>query len=275
MTATPPPSTTEGTMYVYDLKGKVALITGAAQGQGAAEARLFAQCGAFVAIADVQKAQGAALADELGPDAAYIELDVSSEEAWNQAVEATKERFGGLDILVNNAAAMRIVAIEDETADDFRRILDINLLGPFLGLRAVIPTMRAAGGGVVINVASASGMQGQAWAAAYSASKWGVRGLTRTAAMELGRDGIRVNTIVPGPIRTAMLPGDRSGAERDKRFDGLPLGRAGEPEEVAHMAAFLASSGASYTTGADFTVDGGFLAGPAASPRPTAPMLFH
>ncbi|NUU22799.1 MAG: glucose 1-dehydrogenase [Streptomycetaceae bacterium] len=260
---------------MYDLKGKVALVTGSAQGQGAAEARLFAECGASVVIADVQAAQGAALAHELGDNTAFVELDVSDERAWAAAVEQTTRRFGGLDILVNNAAAMRLVALEDETADGFRRILDINLLGAFLGIRAVTPAMRAAGGGVIINVASASGMQGQAWASAYTASKWGLRGLTRTAAIELGPDGIRVNAIVPGPIRTAMLPGDRTEAEKDTRFDRLPLGRAGEPAEIAHVAAFLASPGASYATGADFTVDGGMLAGPPAAPRPSAPMLFH
>jgi 3alpha(or 20beta)-hydroxysteroid dehydrogenase len=260
---------------MYDLDGRVALITGAAQGQGAAEARMFAQCGARVLLADIQKDAVADLAAELGDCAAYVRHDVSDEMDWTAAVEAAVSRFGRLDVLVNNAAAMRLVAIEDESPDAFRRILDINLVGTFLGIRAVAPTMRAAGGGAIINVASASGVQGQAWASAYSASKWGVRGLTRTAAIELGPAGIRVNALVPGPIRTAMLPGDRSGAEQDTRFSGLPLGRAGEVDEIAHMAAFLASPGASYITGADYYVDGGFTAGPAAAPRPTAPMIFH
>ncbi|MGR6997184.1 SDR family NAD(P)-dependent oxidoreductase [Yinghuangia aomiensis] len=187
---------------MYDLTGKTVLVTGAAQGQGAAEARLFAACGANVVLTDVQAELGAQVAAEIGGKARFVALDVSDEKAWEAAVAFAVDTFGALDALVNNAAAMRIVPIADETADGFRRILDINLTGTFLGIRAAAPAMRANGGGSIVNVASVSGLQGQAWASAYSASKWGIRGLTRTAAIELGPDGIRVNT----PCRASSRP---------------------------------------------------------------------
>lgn len=230
------------------LDGKVALITGGARGQGAVEAHLFAAEGAMVLATDV----GEPTELETGDAIRFRRHDVSAPDDWAAAVAEAVETWGRLDILVNNAGIYTVNRIEDETLDRFRRILDVNLLGTFLGIQAALPVMRAAGGGSIVNVSSLAGMKGIPGHAAYGASKWAVRGLTRTAAAELGRFGIRVNSVHPGPIRTSMLPeGDES------RFAQMPLRRTGGPEEVARLVLFLASDEASYITGAEHLVDGG------------------
>ena len=238
------------------LDGKVALITGGARGQGAAEARLFAAEGAKVLITDVLDDEGAALATELGGAVRYRHHDVTSAEEWAAAVEEATGTFGALNVLVNNAGIHSITRLEDETLDRFRRLIEVNLIGTFLGIQAALPAMRASGGGSIVNISSTAGMKGIPGHAAYGASKWGVRGLTKTAAAELGVDGIRVNSVHPGAIKTAMLPG---GPNAEERFAGLPLGRSGEAEEVANLVLFLASDESSYITGTEHVIDGGSL----------------
>ena len=243
------------------LTGKVAIITGAAKGQGEAEARLFAGEGASVVLTDVLEQRGRAVADELGAAAVFIRHDVSSRDDWDAAVTTALDAFGRVDVLINNAAIHWLRSIEDETLEDFQRLIAINLAGTFLGIKAVIAPMRAAGGGSIVNISSAAGMVGYAWHGAYASAKWGVRGLTKVAAIELGPHGIRVNSVHPGPINTDMLPADRAGLG-DRRFAHIPLRRCGEPSEVAELALFLASDASSYISGGEFTVDGGSLAGP-------------
>jgi 3alpha(or 20beta)-hydroxysteroid dehydrogenase len=243
------------------LAGAVAIISGAARGQGEAEARRFVAEGAKVVLGDVLDAEGEAVAASLGDAAAYQHLDVTSAEDWAAAV-VRAERFGPLTVLVNNAAVHWTKPIEFESVDALRRILDINLIGVFLGIQAVIGPMRAAGGGSIVNISSSAGLTGLAYHGAYGSTKWAVRGLTKTAAVELGPDGIRVNSVHPGPIKTAMLPPVRGGADADTRFAHLPLGRAGEVDEVADLVLFLASSMSSYMTGTEFVIDGGSNAGP-------------
>ena len=238
------------------LEGKVALITGGARGQGAAEARLFAAEGAKVLITDVLDDEGTALAEELGDAVRYRHHDVTSAEDWSAAVDEATSAFGKLDVLVNNAGIHSITRLEDETLERFRRIIEVNLYGTFLGIQAALPAMRAAGGGSIVNISSLAGMKGIPGHAAYGASKWGVRGLTKTAAAELGHDGIRVNSVHPGAIKTAMLP---DAPEGDARFAGLPLGRPGEAEEVANLVLFLASDESSYITATEHVIDGGSL----------------
>lgn len=237
------------------LDGKVGLLTGAARGQGAAEARLFVEQGGRVVIADLLDDDGEALADELGDAARFVHLDVSDEGSWRSAVAAATEAFGGLHVLVNNAGIHHTCPIEEEKVERLERTWRVNLLGTFLGIQSVIAPMRAAGGGSIVNISSTAGLKGLPRHGAYGATKWAVRGLTKTTAVELGRDGIRVNSVHPGPIRTAMLP---EGSE--ERFLALPLGRAGEVEEVATLVCFLASDAASYITGGEFAVDGGSVA---------------
>ncbi|QLY30217.1 glucose 1-dehydrogenase [Nocardia huaxiensis] len=241
-----------------DLTGKVALITGAARGQGAAEARLFAERGAQVVITDVLETEGKELAESLGAAARFVRHDVTDADSWNVAVAEAISSFGKLDVLVNNAAIYTMKPLVETSAEELERILKVNLVGAFHGLKAVIPAMTEAGGGSIVNISSQAGLEGLMNHAAYGSSKWGLRGLTKIAALELGPAQIRVNSVHPGPIATPMVPYLTTGPGS---FPTLPLERTGLPEEVAELVAFLASDAAAYITGAEVTVDGGLAAG--------------
>jgi 3alpha(or 20beta)-hydroxysteroid dehydrogenase len=242
---------------------RVALVTGGARGQGAAEARAFVRDGGCVVIGDVLDPDGEALAAELGDAALYVHLDVADDRLWGDAVEAAERAFGPVTALVNNAGVIRSSPVTEETLDAFRRVLDVNLVGAFLGIRAVAPSMARAGGGAIVNISSMAGMSGSRGTAAYSASKWGLRGLTKTAAIELAPDGIRVNTVLPGVIGTDMLTS--TGRTRDeferKWQERLLVPRLGTSEDVAELVVFLCSDDASYITGSELVIDGGLLAG--------------
>lgn len=245
------------------LVGKVALITGAARGQGEAEARLFVAEGAKVVLGDVLDDDGRRVAESLGASAHYCHHDVSSEESWQRFVAAGTERFGAPDVLVNNAGILAIAPIASMPLAQYRRVIEVNQFGCFLGMQAVIPAMAAKGGGAIVNISSTGGLQGIAGLSAYVSSKFAIRGMTKTAAIELGPLKIRVNAICPGGIDTAMGRGDDFGAvDTPDFFAGLPIPRIGRPEEVARAAVFLASDESSYCTGSELLVDGGMLAGP-------------
>ncbi|MFE7582971.1 glucose 1-dehydrogenase [Streptomyces gardneri] len=247
-----------------DLTGKVALVTGAARGMGEAEARLLVALGARVVLTDVREAEGEATAASLGPAARFVRHDVTDERSWNTAVATAVDTFGRLDVLVNNAAIYSTSPIVDEDPARLEALLRVNLIGPFLGIRAVAAAMRAGGGGSIVNISSQAGLQGIWGHGAYGAAKWGLRGLTKTAALELGPDGIRVNSVHPGAIATAMTAHLDTSAH-----PAAPLGRFGQPDEVARLVAFLASDDASYLSGAELAVDGGASAGrmPALPPK--------
>ncbi len=252
------------------LAGKVALVTGAARGLGASIARLLHAAGAHVMLADVRDAEGRALGAALGEGADYVHLEVASEAHWAAAVTATRARFGGLGILVNNAGIYRTHATLELSAEGYLEIVRINQLGVFLGMRACIPVMRAAGGGSVINIASTAGIEGVAQALAYTASKHAVVGMTRAAALEFGPDHIRVNAVCPGAMLTPLLAESFNvslSALGAAPFANAPLGRMGAPEEIAPTVVFLASDDSSYTTGSVFVVDGGLTAGVPMSSR--------
>jgi 3alpha(or 20beta)-hydroxysteroid dehydrogenase len=244
-----------------DLTGKVALVSGGARGMGAAEVRRLHADGARVVAADILDDEGKALADDLGDQVRFIHLDVTSEEQWLSAVEQTEREFGRLDVLVNNAGILRFNALADTPLEEFRQILDVNLAGCFLGMKAAIPAMLRAGGGSIVNISSTEGLAATLFCGAYTASKFGVRGLTKAAAIEYGEKGIRANSVHPGGIDTPMtrdVMGEEGRAYVASKVAGLK--RMGQAEEVAAVVAFLASDDSSYCTGSEFVVDGGVTA---------------
>ncbi len=247
------------------LAGKVALISGAAQGQGAAEARRFAEEDARVVVTDVLGEGARAVAADLGAAAIAVTLDVTEPDQWEAAVRGTLDAFGRLDILVNNAGiGIPPRVLEEMTLEDHRRTMAVNLDGVLFGMRAVVPALRDAGGGSIVNISSIDGLVGVAGMTSYAASKFGVTGLTRSAALELGRFGIRVNSVHPGVIASPMVA--QAPADVQARLGRLmaqqPIPRMGTPEEVADLVLFLASDESSYCTGSQFVIDGGHIAGP-------------
>ncbi len=248
------------------LEGKVALISGGARGMGAAEARLFAGEGARVVIADILDDAGKRVEAEIaesGGKAVYARLDVTSEDGWRRAVQTAVDRFGRLDVLVNNAGiGGNWGKIDDTSVEQWDEMMDVNAKGVFLGTKVAIPEMRRAGGGSIVNISSQLGLVGSDFAnAEYHASKGAVRLLTKAAAIQYAGEGIRVNSVHPGPVVTPMTEKARSDPEMSKTIVGrIPLGRYGQPEEVAYAVLFLASDESSYLTGSELVIDGGWTA---------------
>ncbi|WP_406286805.1 SDR family NAD(P)-dependent oxidoreductase [Embleya sp. NBC_00896] len=243
-----------------DLTGKVAIITGAARGQGEAEARLFVASGAKVVLTDLLEEEGAKVAAELGDAARFVRHDVSDPADWAKVVATAVTEFGGVDILVNNAAIYWTTGFADETPERVEKIFGVNFFGVWHGMQAVLPVMKANGGGAIVNISSQAGLEGMPGHAAYGASKWAVRGLSKTVALEAGEHGIRVNSVHPGTIDTPMIAavGLEQGAGK---FPSVPMRRIAAPAEVAEVVAFVASDAASYMTGTELVVDGGAMAG--------------
>jgi len=244
------------------LDGKVAMVTGAARGQGAAHVRRFLAEGAKVIATDVLSGEGEALAAELGPDVIFEHHDVADDARWTAVVKRAEGAFGGIDVLVNNAGIARMAPLIEMTADDYLDVIKVNQVGVFFGMRAVAPVMQRRGGGSIVNISSVDGIAGMANVIGYVASKFAVRGMTKTAAVELGPLGIRVNSVHPGGVDTPMIrPPGFEEVDYDAMFARLPIPRCGTPEDIASLVLFLASDESSYITGSEHVIDGGLLAG--------------
>jgi 3alpha(or 20beta)-hydroxysteroid dehydrogenase len=242
------------------LDGKVAIISGGARGQGESEARLFAAEGAAVLIGDILEHEGRAVADALQGAAAFERLDVRSEADWESVVAAAVERWGRVDVLVNNAGIFRMAGLTQTPVDLWHQVMEVNATGVYLGMKAVAHQMMGQRSGSIVNISSIAGLRGAGMAFAYGASKWAVRGMTKSAAQELAGYSVRVNSIHPGIIDTAMLHEfDSTGIRRAVR-ERIPLGAEASPDEVARLALFLASDESRYSTGSEFVIDGGMTA---------------
>jgi len=240
------------------LAGKVAIITGAAQGMGAAHARLFIEEGAKVVITDLNTEKGSALAEELGENAFFIEQDVTSEDDWKNVIAETEKKFGPVDVLVNNAGITMSNSIEETTLDAYNRIVQINQVSVFLGIKFIGASMRKAGGGSIINISSMNGLVGGA--IGYTDTKFAVRGMTKAAALEYSPQGIRVNSVHPGVIETPMIMQEDVREQVEAFARTIPMKRIAKVEEVSNLVLFLASDDSSYSTGSEFVVDGGLTA---------------
>ncbi len=236
--------------------GLTAIVTGAAGAMGEQEARMLAERGANVVLTDVRADEGTAIADDIGKSAVFVPHDVSSESGWNSVIETALSTFGSVNVLVNNAAISKAIKLIDTDVDTFDLFYRINQLGVYLGMKSVVEPMKAAGGGSIINISSVAGLRGASTLFAYSASKWAVRGMTQSAALELARFKIRVNAVFPGVIDTPMNAPNPPGMN-DVLVKTTPLRRMGESHEVAEAVLFLASPEASFATGAELAIDGG------------------
>ncbi|MEC1178400.1 glucose 1-dehydrogenase [Metasolibacillus meyeri] len=240
------------------LEGKVAIITGAAQGMGAAHAKLFVEEGAKVIITDLNEENGQALAAELGENAIFVKQNVANEEDWATVIAKAEEAFGSVNVLVNNAGITMAKSILQTTAEEYRRIVEINQVSVFLGMKAVIPSMQKAGGGSIVNISSLNGLV--AGAIGYTDTKFAVRGMTKAAAIEGAHYNIRVNSVHPGVIATPMVVQEDTKAAVEEFAKHIPLQRVAQPKEVSKMVLFLASDESSYSTGSEFVIDGGISA---------------
>lgn len=242
------------------LENKVAVVTGGAQGLGAAHVRKLIEEGAKVVITDILVDKGEKLAEELGGNTIFIELDVADANAWDAVIKQTETTFGPVDVLVNNAGIDIMKRFVDFTAAELQKLLDVNLFGNFHGMQKVLPSMRKAGGGSIINISSLEGLRGTAGNSIYNASKFAATGLTKAVAQEYAEYNIRVNSVHPGAINTPGIEADDIKDTVQNYVQNIPMKRIGEPEEVANLVAFLASDKSSYSTGAEFIVDGGIMA---------------
>jgi len=240
------------------LEGKVAIITGSAQGMGAAHAKLFVEEGAKVVLTDLNEEKGQQTAAELGDNAIFVKQNVTSEEDWKTVVDKAVEAFGKVDILVNNAGITMAKSILDMTLSDYRKIVEINQVSVFLGIKAVAPAMIESGKGSIVNISSMNGLVGGA--VGYTDTKFAVRGITKAAALELSRKGIRVNSVHPGVIATPMVVQEDTKAAVEEFSKHIPIGRVAEPSEVSNLVLYLASDESSYSTGSEFVIDGGLTA---------------